>query len=41
MGDTPFMKVSTFLVICTNLQKFTLLILPKADFGGLFPSKST
>ena len=24
---------------CTNLQKFTQLIMSKADFGGLFPGK--
>lgn len=38
-GGTPCLELSTFFVICGNLLNFTKLILPEADFDGLFPGK--
>ena len=40
-GDTPCLKLSTFFVVCANLQKLMWLILIETDCGGLFPGKST
>ena len=38
-GGTPCLELSTFFVICGNSLNFTKLILPEADFDGLFPGK--